>query len=202
MNRVDKVSLIGMIILVIVLLFKPFDNQKIIFQGKRVKVEPMVLAMELEYSPESLINVTVCSFEGFGYTKSWMPANAITDTSSKQYDLIYNSGLITVNNKGHYVYYDRVLHREYLGVAMSTVYGNVGDKFKITLDNGNELYTIKLDSKASHEVDGCGTHPDGSIIEFVMDETLLYQAYKNFNGGLQMYEPFNGSIISIERIEE
>lgn len=201
MNRIDKVSLTGMIILIIVLLFKPFDKPLLI-SGTRYKTEPVeVMAMSLE-PIETYTNVTICSFNGFGYTKSWMPANAITDTSSKQYDLIYNSGLITLNSKGHYIYYDKELHREYLGIAISSIYGNVGDKFKVTLDNGIELYTIKLDSKASHEVDSCGSHPDGSVIEFVMEENLLYESYENFNGGLQMYEPFDGSIVSIERIEE
>lgn len=201
MNRIDKVSLVGMVILIVVLLFKPFDKP-VLYQGTKIKnVQVEVMAMSLE-PVETYTNVTVCSFNGFGYTKSWMPANAITDVSSKQYNLIYNSGLITLNSKGHYVYYDKALHREYLGVAISSMYGNVGDKFKITLDNGKELYTIKLDSKASHEVDGCGSHPDGSVIEFVMEENLLYSSYENFNGGLQMYEPFDGSIILIERLEE
>lgn len=198
MNRVDKASLVGMIVLIVVLLFKPFDKP-VLYKGVKIKNESVeAMAMSLEPS-ETFVNVTVCSFNGFGYTKSWMPANAITDVSSKQYDLIYNSGLITLNSKGHYVYYDEVLHREYLGIAISSIYGNVGDKFKIILDNGAEIYTIKLDSKADGEVDSCGTHPDGSIIEFVMEENLLYQNYQGFNGGLQVYEPFNGSIISIEK---
>lgn len=155
----------------------------------------------VEQENESYINVTKCQY--VGSTKSYMDANKITSVSSRQYQLVYISGLITTNGIGNYVYYDKN-GIEHYAVALSSIYGNIGDTFRITLDTGNVIFVIKVEEKADSEVDVCGSHKDGSIIEFVIDKSELDDAnfYNDFTGGFQEYDGFQGSIVSIERKEE
>lgn len=198
MSRKNGIALIISIVLCLTAGIKLYSNVKptIFYNSKQLIVEEEAMMVSL-YSAETYIETTVCSYEGLGYTKSYMEGKLITNASSKQYDLMWESGLISLNPYGHYVYYEN--GREYLGVAMSTVYGEVGDKFRITLSNGSQFYVIKLDSKADSEVDSCGSHPDGSVIEFVVDTQLIYANYPNFNGGFQVYDMFNGYITNIEK---
>lgn len=158
--------------------------------------EPMV-----EREPYTYTNTTICSY--VGSTKSYMDGKAITDKNSMQYKLLADDS-IQINAQGHYSYYDESTGVDFLGIALSSLYGNVGDRFKITTSDGHIIYGIKMDEKADEQVDKCGVHPDGSLIEFVVDEYSILNNgyYDGFTGGFQKYEGFQGSIVSIERKEE
>ena len=93
------------------------------------------------------------------------------------------------------------LYREgdFIGVAMSNFYGEVGDKFRITLSTGEVVYVVITDTKKEEELSENYTHPDGSLIEFVVDmETLPEQVL--LEGSLDCI--YTGSIKKIERMEE
>lgn len=115
--------------------------------------------------------------------KSWMDYRKITDTTSDQY--MYQQKAIT-NAKGIRVYEGHFM------VAMSATYGSVGDTFKITFEDGNFILAMIGDIKAGTDC----THPDGSMLEFIVDVDVIPEDIKlsgNFN---KLYE---GVITSIER---
>lgn len=86
----------------------------------------------------------------------------------------------------------------YVGIAISKYYGNIGDKFRITLSSGQVFYAIMCETKKSHELDNNYAHPDGSIIEFVVDAHTLPQQVKT-KGSLNCI--YQGSITKLERMK-
>lgn len=133
----------------------------------------------------------VCSS---GYTKSNMDLSSITNINSKQYSMKSSYWL---DDYGHYRYSENGI--DYYVVALGSYYGNIGDKFKITLSNGTVFYVIKGDEKSDTQtVNGC-YHPDGSVIEFIIDTNAVYNSYFNFHGGFQVYDKWNGTITKVEK---
>lgn len=112
----------------------------------------------------------------------------ITDTSSPSYGLLQTlyvrDGLFT--------------NGTYIAVAMASYYGEVGDKFRITLSSGQVFYAIMVDTKRDQDVDRCYAHKtDGSVIEFVVDTKTL-DAQVKLTGSLDCI--YKGSIKKIERL--
>ena len=127
-----------------------------------------------------------------------MDYRSVTNPDSAQYQLIY-SDEITVGEDG-------LLHSgEYIGVALGTRYGNVGDKFIITLADGKQFKAIKLDVKSdAHTANGCHHLSDGSVVEFVIDRNLtkLYYPMADKMGNFDYEEQFSGAVIKIEKVIE
>ena len=95
-----------------------------------------------------------------------MDGKKITDKTSKAYEQITKLHI----EDGHYT------DGEYLAVAMSSFYGSVGDRFRVTLSSGQVLKLIMSDTKKDDEVGDDYTHSDGSLIEFIVDtETISPQ---------------------------
>lgn len=124
-----------------------------------------------------------------------MDYRTIIDTTSKQYKLINNgifnknNGLLTTND-------------DYVAVALGSRFGNVGDKFRITLDSGLSFKAIKLDEKDdSHTINNCHHSSDGSLIEFVVDtnKLKLNNNLAYVMGDISYVEGFKGDITSIEK---
>ena len=95
----------------------------------------------------------------------------------------------------------------YMGVALGSYFGDIGNRFIFTLDTGVELKLIKIERKADkHTYNGCVQRWDKSVIEFVIDlETNLiprasngYVAQGNFNNLPQ----FSGKIVRIQKEKE
>ena len=128
--------------------------------------------------------------------KSYMSYKAITNKSSKQYKIIH-SDQITIGDDG--LLYDG----EYVGVALGSRYGNVGDKYVITFDDGRKFNAIKLDEKSdAHTESNCHHKSDGSLIEFVID---IDKAKNNYSTAIKMgnfdyADKFNGHVIKIEKV--
>lgn len=119
----------------------------------------------------------------------------IVDRTSQQYKLLY-SGNITHSNDG-LLYYE-----DYVCVALGSRFGNIGDKFLITLDNGKQFKVIKLDEKSNeHTVNNCHHLSDGSLIEFVIDINKAAQYYDMVitMGDFNHEDKFNGNIVKIQR---
>lgn len=130
--------------------------------------------------------------------KSYMSYKAITDSSSKQYNLLY-SGNITICEDG--------LLRDndgFIAVAIGTYYTrDVGDRFIATLSSGKKIKLIALDIKADeHTVDGANQYLDGSMIEFIVDTYKISMTYNKASlmGNFDYSDEFNGNIVKIEKV--
>ena len=120
-------------------------------------VEPVIDNNNEYYTLEK---IDVCSSSS---SKSYMSYKTVTNRRSKQYKLIQE---LNITETG-------LLKDDYgfIAAALGSYYGNIGDRYKFTLDSGVELYVIKTDAKSdSHTNGGCIHSVDASIIEFVIDE--------------------------------
>lgn len=162
-----------------------------------------ILAMnEIKENEVDYKEVPMCSNSP---TKSYMDGWMITNTNTAQYKLL-SSDEVYVNDRGHFsMMYKDV---EYIGVALARYFGDVGDKFKITLEDGKEMNVFKLDEKKQKElVDGICMHPDGSFIEMVIDESIAFDYYGGsngyvLNGNFNNHESFRGEVVKVEKVIE
>ena len=134
--------------------------------------------------------------------KTYMDYRSITDHSSAQYNLIH-SDEIEICEDGFLRDKDG-----YIGVAMGWRFGPIGSKYICHLDNGKDIKVIKVEAKAECDsINGfCGS-TSYDIIEFVIDtraEWMRNNICGNdyiFCGNFNNYEEMNGTIISIDRVE-
>lgn len=130
--------------------------------------------------------------------KSYMDFRAITDTSSVQYKMQQEA------------YTDEYGIRKYKTgdymVAMGSYYGQVGDRFRITLDSGETIRCIMGDAKADCHTDAYNQYtPCGSgknVIEFVVDTPALSDEARQMGDISYSDDTFEGNISKIERIAE
>lgn len=145
------------------------------------------------------IKLGVC-ISGSWY-KSWMPYQKITDKTSPQYQLINESGLINIGEDGLLYSADG-----YVGVALGSKYGKIGDKFIIEFDNKRELKVIKLDEKDDKDtVDGCYHRSDNSMVEVLVDIDKAAKTYPlaiNVWGDFNYSDKFNGEITNVLKVVE
>lgn len=120
----------------------------------------------------------------------------ITDSSSPQYKYLYEESNIVLWDDG-------LLHDgEYIGVALGSKFGSIGDKFLITLDTGKQFKVVMVEYKSdSDTIDNCHHESDGSIIEFVICTELARQIYPMAitMGDFNHVEQFNGRVVKVER---
>lgn len=130
-----------------------------------------------------------------------MPYQAITNKSSPQYKLIYESGQINVGEDGLLYSADG-----YVGVALGSKYGKIGDKFIIEFDNKRELKVIKLDKKDDKDtVGGCYHRSDNSMVEVLVDVDKAAKTYPlaiNVWGDFNYSDKFNGEITNVLKVIE
>lgn len=127
--------------------------------------------------------------------KSYMDYRCITNAESAQYKLQQDC---YTDENGLRVY------DGYYVVALGTYYSStIGDKFKITLDSGEELYCVVGDVKADCDTDKTNRYVpiNGNIIEFIVDTRKLPKDVR-FMGTVSALDDFEGSVESIEKIEE
>lgn len=134
--------------------------------------------------------------------KAYMDYRAITDKSSAQYMLqreAYTDDMGLRKYEDHYI------------VAMGTYYSdNVGDTFKITLDNDTSFNVIIGDIKADCHTDSKnmyspvynenGNFISANVIEFIVDTKKLDKSVKRM-GTVSAYDIFKGNIVKIERTD-
>lgn len=127
-----------------------------------------------------------------------MDYKKITDTTSSQYKLI-NTDQIKIRNDG--LLSDA---NEFIGVALGSKYGEIGDKFVIELDTGKTVKVIKIDEKSDNDTINKCHHPDGSMVELVIDTDLAKQSYYNAirDGDFNSADFFNGKVVGILKIIE
>lgn len=129
--------------------------------------------------------------------KTYMDYRAITLTSSAQYQYIQE----------HMTIHDGLLYSEdgYIGVALGSWWGDIGDKWIIELDTGITLKVVKIDEKADRHVNnGCQHKKDYSVIEFVVDGDTIPSDWRGsngyvFNGNFNNSDLFKGNINKVKR---
>lgn len=134
--------------------------------------------------------------------KTYMDYRTITDITSAQYMLqmeAYTDDMGLRKYEDHYI------------VAMGTYYSdNVGDTFKITLDNDTSFNVIIGDIKADCHTDSKnmyspvydedGNFVSANVIEFIVDTKKLDRSVKKL-GTIEVYDDFKGNIVKIERTD-
>lgn len=128
--------------------------------------------------------------------KSYMDYTCITNTGSEQYQMqqtAYTDDGLRRYKNGDYM------------IAMGTYYGEVGDRFIITLDSGVKFNAIMGDIKADCHTDEKNMYypmngGKKNVIEFIVDTPELPEMAREM--GDISYDGFEGNVISIERIEE
>lgn len=92
-------------------------------------------------------------------------------------------------------------------IGLGTFYStDIGDRFEITLDNGNTFTAILGDNKADRDTDVTNRYtecvnydgePCANILEFIVDTDLLSERVKEL-GTLTYYDHFDGNVTAIK----
>lgn len=191
------------IALLLIILFIPFisaytpkvdeqieENEEKIFSIDKLS------SNENEFKSES---IETC---GIGTVKSYMDYRAITDTASKQYRYIQEN--MTVDEETGFLY-DK---DGFIGAALGSYYGVIGDRFYFTFENGVTIPIVKIESKANIDTDNknCYNPNDNSVIEFVVDKDIANEYFGYYGNGLVLsgnygnYFLFKGDIIKVEKV--
>lgn len=148
-------------------------------------------------------NITEYSIPNYDTSfKTYMDYRCITDKTSAQYMLQMEA---YTDNMGLRKYEDHYI------IAMGTYYSdNVGDTFKITLDNDYSFNVIIGDIKADCHTDSKnmyspvydenGNFVSANVIEFIVDTKKLDRSVKKL-GTIEAYDDFKGNIVKIERTD-
>lgn len=156
-----------------------------------------VHAIEVTYTPMNVPNIN-------SSWKTWMDWNAITNKSSAQYKLgiewgwTDSQGFRRVNGER-----DLGITDDYYMIALGPYYGTtMGTKYRFTTDTGKVFYGILADGKGYGEYNATGQYgmANKDIVECLVEDTCLNRLVKQM-GNANWYEPLNGSIIKIERID-
>lgn len=132
---------------------------------------------------------------------TYMDYRAITDTSSKQYQLQQDPYCV-VNEQGFLMYRDN-----WYVVAMGSYWGKVGDKLVVHLENGEIIPVIIGDIKADRHTDeqNYAHASDGHVIEFLIDSGNSHMRKVGMSKhGLvnKVFKQFDSKIVGICRMEE
>lgn len=175
--RIIIVVIIATIVNLSITSFKPKEVEII----TKIKTEPIYV---INHPRIELINV--CGEDTF---KSWLDYRLITSQNSLQYKLQE----LAITNAITGI---RMLENRYL-VAMTSFYGNVGDKLDIKLESGLLLEVIIGDIKSSGH-DYCQSTRDGSMIEFIVDSRVIETKTRN-SGNFNHI--FKGKITEIRKVK-
>lgn len=125
-----------------------------------------------ENKVEEVINFTNYDVPSNNTIKSYMDYRCITSITSNQYKLQH-----TLAYTGDYGL--RMVNGRYC-VALGSYYSTtIGQYVDIELKNGNVIHGILADCKADGDTDSTNRiHPDGSVVEFVVDTDYLDSVVK------------------------
>lgn len=137
--------------------------------------------------------------------KTYMDYRAITAKGSTQYKYIQEN--MTIDEDTGFL----VDEDGFIGVALGSYYGVIGDRYYMTLDSGVVLPLVKVEEKADGDTyNGCYHYSDGSIIEFVIDtdyakESEAFGVSGNGlinSGNYNNFELFSGDIVKVEKVTD
>lgn len=134
-------------------------------------------------------------------SKTYMDYRSINLRESTQYKYIQKymtvdktTGLL-VDNEG------------FIGVALGSYFGDIGDRFYFTLETGIVLPVVIIDQKSdSHTYNGCYHRNDNSVLEFVIDSDVASRFFGRYGNGYILqgnfnnYSLFKGEIAKVEKV--
>ena len=149
-----------------------------------------------EYKSEE---IGVCAS---GTTKTYMDYRATTARNSRQYQFMHNE--MTVDENTGFLYDED----GFIGAALGSYYGEIGDRFYFTLETGVVLPIVKCEEKSDSDTDdsGCYHLSDNSVIEFVINKDYALEYFGRLsnsyvlNGNYNNYSLFRGAISKVERV--
>lgn len=134
------------------------------------------------------------------YSKTYEDGRLITDRTSPAYQMLSQCD---VDYRGHYMY-DNL----YYAVAMGNYFDDVGSKYIVTLEDGNQFKVIKCDVKQDRHTTNRMLDQAGAMIEFIINDLVAAQYYGVdtngyiLGGSFNNCDNFQGRIASIEQIKE
>ncbi|MBR2577446.1 MAG: hypothetical protein IKE38_00815 [Erysipelotrichaceae bacterium] len=149
-----------------------------------------------EYKSEE---IAVCAS---GSAKTYMDYRATTARDSRQFWFIREE--LTVDTETGFLYDED----GFIGAALGSFYGEIGDRFYFTLDSGVVLPIVKCEEKADWDTDysNCYHLADNSVIEFVIDKNYAMAYFGRLsndyilNGNYNNYHLFKGDIVKAEKV--
>lgn len=122
--------------------------------------------------------------------KSYMDYRVLTNPRTGQYALQQKAH---TNEQGFRIYDGCYM------VALGTYYAqSVGQRFRITLEDGTSFMAITGDIKSDAHTDSLHQHRQGNIVEFIVDQRRISSTCRRM--GDMSYAGFPGRILSIEKI--
>lgn len=123
--------------------------------------------------------------------KTYMDYRAITSINSKQYKL--QKSLAYTDSKGL-----RMVNGRYCVAVGSYYTTTIGQYIDIELENGKVIKGILADCKADKHTDSTNRmHPDGSVVEFVVDTKSLDSTAKRM-GDISYVNGWNSRVVNIK----
>lgn len=130
-------------------------------------------------------------------SKTYMDYRAITDQSSKQWELLQT---MTIG-------YDGMIRDTdgYIAAALGSAFGPIGSRYVFTLEDGKELPIIKADQKQDNHTceDNIFGLNNWDIIEFIVDSSKM-PIYPNgyvYGGNFDNAPEYAGDVLCWEKVD-
>ena len=191
-----KLIALLLLLLTIIVCSSFTSNEEVIVSEQKQFSIDSISSTERKYKTQE---INTC---GLGNVKSYMDYRAITNTASLQYKYIEEH--MTVDEETGFLYDED----GFIGAALGSYYGKIGDRYYFTLENGVEVPIVKIESKADIHTDGsnCYNPNDGSVIEFVVDTDKANEYFGQYGNNLVLsgnygnYPLLKGQIIKVEKV--
>lgn len=155
------------------------------------------LTTKVETNKEQLGYIN-CDVPNNNTMKTYMDYRTITSTNSRQYKL--QKSLAYTDSKGL-----RVVNGRYCVAVGSYYTTTIGQHIDIELENGKVIKGILADCKADKDTDSTNRmHPDGSVVEFVVDTSALDITAKRM-GDISYINGWDSKVVNIkvyDKVEE
>lgn len=162
--------------------------------------EPEYVEAEEDYywEDDGCIVYDIPNWDGYCHseTKTFMGYQAVTMTSSPQYQLL-NSAYAFTDEHGLRMYDDGTGAR--YCVAVGSYYTTtIGQKFDLVMEDGHYVPCILGDAKADIHTNWSNQYGSahGDVVEFIIDNTVYYQVY-DLSGTVNWVDGLSGKIQSI-----
>ena len=166
------------------------QNESLVAELDALKLELEALKEEHEEC-KNLIDFVDLSAPTNQSIKSYMDYRSITATTSRQYVLQH-----TLAYTGDYGL--RMVNGRYC-IALGSYYTKtIGQYVDIELENGIIIRGILADQKSdAHTDDMNQMHPDGSVVEFVVDGTVFDPSIIKYSGDISYLNGWDSKIVNI-----
>lgn len=158
--------------------------------------------LESDSDENDMSNIYLSNYESYDtptncHFKSFMDYRTITDKTSKQFNMQDNEAYTDVNTGL------RMVNDRYCIAVGSYYTKTIGKKIDVVLENGTIIPCIFAEAKSDEHTDKL-THrqnPNGSVIEFIVDTSLLDNRVIHSGNIESVDDYFKGEIIEI-RVEK